>query len=103
MRVAANSAMVAEICGHVFAQRRKSGDARGLVMKNVSTFVAQGASAHPVPREQREEAHIRLTRPEWSRRREVRLDRRGSCRSFYCCRRSLRIARHGDWTAQEDC
>src|SRR5712692_6820300 len=102
MRIAAYTAMIAKICSDVFAQRGQSRNARGLIMKKVATFIAQGASAHPIPGEKRKQSHIRLTRPERPRRREMRLARRGSGRSFYRSRRPPGVARNRDRAAHED-
>src|SRR5713226_339685 len=94
--------MVAKIRRDVFAQRGKSRNARCLVMKKVAALVAQGASAHSIPREQGKQPHIRLTRTEWSRRREMRLERRGSRGGFYRRRGPPRVARNRDRAAHED-
>src|ERR1700736_6314578 len=100
MRVASDSAMIAKIRRDVFAQRGKSRDARSLVMQKIAPLAAQCTSAHAIPREQRKQPHIRLTRPEWPRRGEMNQERARSRGDLFCGTSGL--TRHRDGTAHED-
>ena len=105
MRVAPHSAMIAQIRGHVLSQRGKSGDARRLIVKDVVSFAAQRAAPHAIPRQQRKESHIRLTRTKRPRRREMRFrcrNRRALQHLFLDDHGALCVARHHDRAADVD-